>query len=254
MDDSQWDALRLLANVLVSAWESETEKTKNNSPLFLEEPKVRKLIFKLCKKKGQRERFVIGNGEFSNFRVIGKKKTTVGKKRQRLDNLYGWPYSFPLSSSPSSSPTTFAKKKRKISRIFETPEPSKMPANLKNRIVEIDGEEFTFVLQKELSSTDVNRNNNRLSVPERLRARAEFLEEEEKTPKAPNPESLILSSLRLSVSALVTRRGRLVALGAQLHTTPLKTSPLTAQPGPLHFTPPLPVPPFTSSISLSLFS
>ena len=53
MDDSQWDALRLLANVAVSAWESETEKTKNNSPLFLEEPKVRKLIFKLCNKKGR---------------------------------------------------------------------------------------------------------------------------------------------------------------------------------------------------------
>ncbi|GMN43747.1 hypothetical protein TIFTF001_012953 [Ficus carica] len=176
MDDSQWDALRLLANVAVSAWESETEKTKNNSPLFLEEPKVRKSVFKICNKNGQRERFVIGNGGFSNSPVIGRKRTTVGKKRQRLDNLCPWSYSFPLSSSP----TTIAKKKRKISRIFETPKPSEMPVNLKNRIVEIGGEDFKFVLQKELSPTDVNRNNNRLSVPERLRARAEFIKEDEK--------------------------------------------------------------------------
>lgn len=69
---------------------------------------------------------------------------------------------------------------RRTRKIFERPEPEHLPNGLQNWIEEHRGGDLRFIYQKYLDTTDVNMNNNRLSIPVRRVQSPEFLTEYEK--------------------------------------------------------------------------
>ena len=56
---------------------------------------------------------------------------------------------------------------------------AELPLQFKKKIQELEGSEAKLVIQKQLLATDVNRSNNRLSIPKK-QIQNEFLEETEK--------------------------------------------------------------------------
>ncbi|XP_057960508.1 B3 domain-containing protein At1g05930-like [Malania oleifera] len=107
-----------------------------------------------------------------------KKKQKIRSHLQPSNSLPSLPNSLHIFSHhhPGECSTSTTHVTNSAAVAVAVPE---MSHRLKNRITEISGTDVVLVIQKKLSSTDVSRNHNRLSIPLR-QVKSEFLTAEEK--------------------------------------------------------------------------
>ncbi|POO01112.1 B3 domain-containing protein [Trema orientale] len=83
-------------------------------------------------------------------------------------------------------------------RTFREPQPEDLPIEFKRRIRKAGGDDFKFIIQKEITPSDVKKNNNRLSIPVRRVGSPEFLWDEERE-KVKEREGTKIKGLRVTL-------------------------------------------------------
>ncbi|KAF1877474.1 hypothetical protein Lal_00040190 [Lupinus albus] len=104
------------------------------------------------------------------------KYVAISNDRENLDVLYqDW---VPSKSSPNKSVDRSTRKRKRLNVVVEVA-PSELPQEFINKINEMNGSEITLLITKPLFDSDLNGQQNRLSIPLKQIENVNFLREGE---------------------------------------------------------------------------